>query len=154
MAVAALCDARTAELLYLAVVRLPIGSIQVVVARSAFADDVPHKIRRIDMGDGMRRMAIAAKGCPYCRIFSTRYLCVNRRLKLFPDFRVALSTSVRDVQTVHTRSRIFDGQDLVVAMTVFTGGANFFSTGLAPAMNTVLIRLYQHTPVFQARHPP
>jgi hypothetical protein len=102
----------------------------------------------------MRRVAIAAKGCPNCRIVSTRYLCVNRELELSPDFFVAPSTSVRDIQTVYTRARIFDGQYLVVAMTIFTGGSNFRSTRLALAMNTVLIRPYQHTPIFQPRHPP
>ncbi len=152
VAVAALCDTHTAELLYLTVVRLPIGSIQVLVAGTTLTDDVPHKIRRIDMRDGMRRMAIAAKGRPNCRIVSTRYFCVNRGLELFPDFCVTPSTGVRDIQTVYSRARIFDGQDLVVAMTIFTGGSYFCSTWLAPAMNTVLIRSYQHAPIFQARH--
>jgi hypothetical protein len=124
------------------------------VAGSTLTDDVPHKIRRIDMRDGMRRVAIAAKGWPNCRIVSMRYICVNGGLELFPDFCVALSTGVGDIQTVYTRARIFDGQDFVVAMTIFTGGANFRSTRLAPAMNTVLIRPYQHTPIFQAGHPP
>jgi hypothetical protein len=154
VAVTALCDAHAAELLYLAVVRLAIGTIQLFVAGPALTDDVQHKSRRVDTRDGMCRVAIAAKGCPNCRIVAARYLCMNRGLELFPDFGVAPSTSFRDIQTVHSRTRIFDGQDFVVAMTVFTGGSNFFCARLCPAMNTVLIRPYQHTPIFQARHPP
>jgi hypothetical protein len=153
VAVAALCDTHAAELLYLTVERLPIGAIHILVAGSTLTDDVAHKIRRINMRDGVRRVAVAAKGCPDCRIVSTRHLCVNRGLELFPDFCVASSASVRDIQPVYSRARIFDGKDFVVAVTIFTGGANFFSTRLALAMNTALIRPYQHTPTFQAGHP-
>lgn len=102
VAVAALCDPHTAELLHLTVVGCPIGPIQRLVTGPALTDNVAHKIRRINMRDGMRRVAIAAKGGPNCRIVSARYFCVNRGLEFFPDFFVASSTRVRDIQTVYS----------------------------------------------------
>ena len=64
MAVTASRDAHAAELLYLTMVRFPIGPIEILVTNSTLADDIQHKLGRIGMRDGMRRVAIAAKGGP------------------------------------------------------------------------------------------
>jgi hypothetical protein len=142
-------------LLHLTVVGLLVCSIKILMAGSAFAHQIPHKLRRTGVCNGVCGVAVVAKRRLQRWIVPVGDIGVNGRFKLLENFRVAAPACLGNVPAVYTGSRIINGKDGMMPMAIFAGSSHDRGSGFSriPGVNAFQVESHKHFSVIHAFQP-